>query len=294
MSVADDSNLPHPTYGGRSSVVVGVVALMIATLVAGCYVTPHRPVLRDNGPAIAPPWLVDLPDPEPTNEPKSARGNGNPYTVFGRTYYVRETAAGYDATGIASWYGAKFHGRPTSNGETYDMYALTAAHRALPLPCYVRVTRVDNGRSTIVRVNDRGPFHDDRLIDLSYAAAVKLGFEKSGIARVRVQVVGSDASPSPAPRAAPVVVGRADEQGAIAEVASRTFFLQAGAFRTLAVADRVTSRLRGVVGDKVFVVRVPSDRLFRVRVGPIRGDAELERIKGLVAAAGASGAVTVE
>jgi rare lipoprotein A len=134
----------------------------------------------------------DIPDvariPEPTvrKEPRSRYGNRS-YSVLGKRYHVLESAEGYDETGVASFYGNKFHGRRTSNLEVYDMYAFTAAHKTLPLPSYARVTNLDNGRSIVVRVNDRGPFHSGRIIDLSYAAAVKLGYREQGTARVEVQ-----------------------------------------------------------------------------------------------------------
>lgn len=135
--------------------------------------------------------LSDIPDVTPRAEPPSAYGNMLEYEQSGRWYRVRDTSRGYDETGIASWYGRQFHGRRTSSGEPFDMYAVTAAHRTLPLPSYVSVTNLDNGRTIVVRVNDRGPFHepDRRIIDLSYAAAVKLGMTGSGTARVRVRAV---------------------------------------------------------------------------------------------------------
>ena len=130
-----------------------------------------------------------IPEPQVTNEPRSNRGNHSPYTVLGKSYTVLDDAQGYSETGIASYYGKKFHRRQTSNGEVYDMYAFTAAHRTLPLPSFARVTNLDNGKSVIVRINDRGPFHSGRLIDLSYAAAVKLGYRDRGTAHVRVDAL---------------------------------------------------------------------------------------------------------
>lgn len=142
-------------------------------------------------PAPEPMPLANIPDVTPRAEPPSASGNMLEYEQSGRWYRVLETSRGYDETGTASWYGRRFHGRRTSSGEPFDMYAVTAAHRTLPLPSYVSVTNLDTGRTIIVRVNDRGPFHDpgERIIDLSYAAAVKLGMAGSGTARVRVQAV---------------------------------------------------------------------------------------------------------
>jgi len=125
----------------------------------------------------------------PKVEPKSKYGNPKSYVVFGQRYYTLPTAKGHVEQGIASWYGTKFHGRRTSSGETYDMYAMTAAHKTLPLPTYARVTNMKNGRSIIVRINDRGPFHDNRIIDLSYAAAVKLGIVTTGTGLVEVRAI---------------------------------------------------------------------------------------------------------
>ncbi len=133
--------------------------------------------------------LAGIPDAVPTEEPLSPYGNPPEYEVSGRTYHVMTTSEGYEAEGLASWYGSKFQGRRTSSGEPYDMYGMTAAHRTLPLPTYVEVTNLDNDRSVIVRVNDRGPFHDGRIIDLSYVAARKLGIVGVGTARVRVRAL---------------------------------------------------------------------------------------------------------
>jgi rare lipoprotein A len=234
-----------------------LTALVLLALI-GCVATPVRiPERRDGPPAHTPAELEHLPDPVPRDEPKSARGNPPTYTVLGKTYRVMDTAAGYQATGLASWYGSKFHGRLTSSGEPFDMFTLTAAHRSLPLPTYLRVTNLQNGRSTIVRVNDRGPFHADRLIDLSYAGAVKLGFANYGTARVRVEVI-EDAP---------------------------DYFLQAGAFRDLSAADALKNALGSLTGAPAYVVRVSEDTLFRVRLGPVSGRPEALRLQALIAAA---------
>ena len=145
----------------------------------------YRPGEADTVPADIPD--VDrIPEPEVRTEPRSRYGNRS-YSVLGKRYHVLESAEGYEEVGTASYYGRKFHGRRTSNLEVYDMYAFTAAHKSLPLPSYARVTNLDNGRSIVVRVNDRGPFHAGRIIDLSYAAAVKLGYRDQGTARVEVK-----------------------------------------------------------------------------------------------------------
>jgi hypothetical protein len=147
-------------------------ALLVAALLGGCGGS-SAPVVRDG-----PGKNLDfsrVPDAVPRAEPRSRGGNAASYVVFGQRYHTLASSQGYRSRGIASWYGSKFHGRKTANGEIYDMYAMTAAHRQLPIPTYVEVTNLENGRQIIVRVNDRGPFHDNRVIDLSYAAAGRLG-----------------------------------------------------------------------------------------------------------------------
>ena len=182
----------------RGSALAPLALIAAGLLLASC--TTSRPPVSEGG-AISGPgnyarphkdgepwWDVDvsrIPDavPMPHNGPVKA----TPYTVFGKPYYPIQDARNYRATGIASWYGTKFHGQATANGETYDLYGMTAAHKTLPLPSYVRVTNLENGKSVILRVNDRGPFYSDRIIDLSFAAAKKLGYAESGTARVKVE-----------------------------------------------------------------------------------------------------------
>jgi len=146
----------------------------------------YAPEIQDSVPGTAISDVDQIPEPDVVDLPHSSYGNRSPYNVLGKTYKVLDNAHGYDEVGNASYYGQKFHGRRTSNLEVYDMYAFTAAHRTLPLPSFARVTNLANGKSVIVRINDRGPFHDGRLIDLSYAAAVKLGVYPHGTARVQV------------------------------------------------------------------------------------------------------------
>jgi len=191
-------------------------------------------------------------------EPLSRYGNHSPYEVEGRRYHVMATASGYSERGVASWYGRKFHGRKTSSGEPYDMYRYTAAHRTLPLPSYVEVTNLENGRSVMVRVNDRGPFRKNRLIDLSYMAAAKLGFVEQGTARVEVRAVA------------------AREPGG-AEPAGGEIWLQVGAFSDRQRAERVASRLRraGLAGVIVRSARFAGRRLWRVRMGPFASEYRL-------------------
>ena len=191
------------------------IALLLAATLAACGTSapksrPGAPPYNPNAGRYAlehdvapeahevPDGIDRIPDAVPRVEPRSRGGNSPVYSVFGKTYRVLSDARGFRETGIASWYGKKFHGNRTANGETYDMYRMTAAHKSLPLPSYARVTRLDNGRSVIVRVNDRGPFHRGRIIDLSYAAAAKLGMLGAGSAEVEVVALDPLEPASPA------------------------------------------------------------------------------------------------
>ena len=176
----------------------------------------YAPDVADGAPEI-PPDVANLPEPVPHAEPLSRYGNRSPYAVLDKTYTVLPNAAGYVERGVASWYGTKFDGRPTSSLEPYDMYQFTAAHRTLPLPSYARVTNLENGRSVIVRINDRGPFHEGRLIDLSYAAAIKLGVNVHGTAQVEVRGIDPGQPLPPAPEALSVHVDPARTTRAVAK-----------------------------------------------------------------------------
>ncbi|MFK7915699.1 MAG: septal ring lytic transglycosylase RlpA family protein [Pseudomonadales bacterium] len=241
--------------------------------------------------------LAALPDAIPRLEPRSTRGNPASYEVFGETYRVMASATGYDRTGNASWYGRKFHGQQTSSGEPFDMYALSAAHRSLPIPCFVEVTNLDNQRRTVVRVNDRGPFHSDRILDLSYAAAVKLGFHEQGTARVRVRVVGPQRGTVPEPLIVAQPQPKLQSPTAVAAAlpapvpVAQQWFLQAGAFRQRDSALALRQRLVTLSPAPTFTVQVPADRLYRVRMGPFASRSEAERTQQTLAAARYPGAV---
>jgi rare lipoprotein A len=181
-------------------------------------------------------------------------GNMSPYSIDGISYQVLKDHRNYREQGTASWYGAKFDGHATSNGELYDLYKPSAAHKSLPIPSYARVTNLENGKSIVVRVNDRGPFHSDRLIDLSYAAAVKLGYMEKGTAQVEVEVIE--------------VVGVEDRRD---PVYGDYRFLQIGAFGEESVAESLQSKLQSLLSAPVFISPVDLDgkMLYRVRVGPV-------------------------
>lgn len=272
------------------------IAAILTLLLAACSTVPTGDRDPDRAPSH-PPDLSSLPDPVPRIEPPSRYGNKSPYEVLGKTYYVLPNPGRYREYGQASWYGTKFHGRLTSSGEPYDMYQLTAAHRSLPLPSYLRVTNLVNQRSVIVRVNDRGPFHGDRLIDLSYAAAVKLGFANQGVTRVSLELVdGTDDIPQIAaadPDTGPAVAADGSSTRSTQSDSAR-IFLQAGAFANSASAERLQRDLRPVVGDDVHVQSPSNDRWYRVRIGPLARMSEALRLQALIVAAAFSKPLIVE
>ena len=259
-------------------------------------------ILRDHAPSGD--IKVDhLPDLVPKYEPKSRGGNKSPYEVWGKKYTVMDSAQGYEAQGTASWYGQKFHGHKTSNGETYDMYAFSAAHKSLPLPTYLKVTNLDNQRSVIVRVNDRGPFHGDRLIDLSYAAAARLDYHKKGLARVRVEAI----TPKPGQRYQPKTaasksgvkaIKNPPKPAAIEPTPSFTnvkapsnavsfTHLQLGAFSKQASAKTLENRLLEQYDTTINIeVLHADDGLFKVLVGPYKNESALLKWQQKLAANG--------
>lgn len=226
--------------------------LLITLLLGGCSVIPEK----DGAPA-RPIDVGAIPDAVPRPEPLSKYGNPASYQVNGITYQVLADSAGYRERGIASWYGNKFHGQRTSSGEPYDMYAMTAAHRSLPLPCYARVTNLQNGRSVVVKINDRGPFHDNRLIDLSYAAAARLDILSSGTGMVEMQVIDGRESAVSAPVTASSGV-------------PPRLYLQLGAFGQADNAQRMADKLKEH-GFQPIILPVQSggELLHRVRLGPL-------------------------
>jgi rare lipoprotein A len=215
---------------------------------------------------------------QPVN--RTMAGNRSPYTVNGRSYRVMATEEGFQQTGLASWYGEKFHGHLTSNGEIFDMYQVSAAHTGLPIPSFARVTNLENQRSIIVRVNDRGPFHNDRIIDLSYAAAYQLGFANQGTALVHVESIVAGQQQ---------VLLADNSAAASATQSSGGRYLQAGAFSDLRAAQRLSDRLRDITTRPVFIRSIQADstrqQLHRVRVGPIADPVEIQRITEMMVAA---------
>ncbi|MGQ3891125.1 septal ring lytic transglycosylase RlpA family protein [Legionella sp. CNM-4043-24] len=207
---------------------------------------------------------------KPKYEPYSRYGNPESYAVDGRTYRIMRSTQGYKKRGLASWYGTKFHSQRTSSGEKYDMYAMTAAHKTLPLPSYVRVRNLKNGREAIVKINDRGPFHSDRIIDLSYAAATKLGVLPNGTAPVEIEAVNVGLGGRP-------------------HVAQ--YYIQAGAFGTRQLAQSLQSRLKKAGSARV-TVETHQNR-YIVKVGPFSSRQMSDRYKNQLSRQGIRGAFTL-
>ncbi|HEC75161.1 MAG TPA: septal ring lytic transglycosylase RlpA family protein [Methylophaga aminisulfidivorans] len=221
---------------------------------------------KDSAPKRVPD-VSAIPDAIPKAEPRSRYGNPKQYTVLGKTYRTLNSAEGYQEKGMASWYGTKFHGRRTSSGEIYDMYAMTAAHKTLPLPTYVQVTNLENGKKIIVKVNDRGPFHENRIIDLSYSAATKLGIIAKGTGLVEVKAISTKFKSVEKNMVQPQL-----NTAALSPVIpSASMFLQVGAFSSLKKAEEVKQKIERTVANAVVIVpfELAQGTLYRVRVGPL-------------------------
>ena len=298
---------------------------VIAVGLSACFSAPRRPSPpAASVPLETPPAPQSVPDAVPRIEPRSRNGNPPFYDVLGKRYFVLSSSAGYVERGVASWYGPGFHKVRTSIGEPYNMYGMSAAHKTLPLPAYVRVTNLQNGRSVVVRVNDRGPFVGNRIIDLSYTAASKLDMLRNGTAMVEVRsldapptltaaapnvgptpnVAAAPNVPAPpnvaatlgtfpaaagsAPAGAPVAGATSDGASPVAVPVPGGLFIQAGAFSDPKNAEHMVEKLRGGAYGKVFVRddEIAGRRMYRVRIGPVRDVAEYDRIVAALERAG--------
>ena len=279
------------------------LGLAVAVGLTACFSAPPRPIPTAPPVPVTPPPKPDsIPEVVPRIEPRARSGNPPFYDVFGKRYYVLSSSVGYRERGVASWYGPGFHKVRTSIGEPYDMYGMTAAHKTLPLPAYARVTNLQNGRSVVVRVNDRGPFVGNRIIDLSYSAAAKLDMLRNGTAMVEVRTIDPSAppavitasgttSPTAAPPAAsaPETATQTPGSGVSSPAAAASaLFVQAGAFSDPANAERLAERLRGGSYGKVFVRddQIAGRRMYRVRIGPVPNVAEFDRVVAALERAG--------
>ncbi len=263
-------------------------AVMLVLLVAACNSVPDKQLPQDTESSSdkiqkgryahdkdsGPGEEVDLshiPDAVPRKEARTIAGNKNPYTVLGKTYHLIKDESSYKEKGYASWYGKKFNGYKTSNGEIYDMYAMTAAHKTLPIPSYVRVTNLQNGKTVVVRVNDRGPFHEGRIVDLSYAAAQRIGINKTGTGFVEVEIV--------MPNDPPAIPRRADQGPAVvndSKLPDNTY-LQIAAFSNRDAAKNFAAALATQMSLLPVVhSQMQPKEIHRVRVGPFKTNQELQ------------------
>jgi len=231
--------------------------------------------INDGAPQHVPVNIAAIPDATPRYEPYSPAVNPKFYEVLGKRYYILASSKNYVKQGIASWYGTKFHGKKTANGEKYDMFAMTAAHKTLPIPSYVRVTNIQNQRSVVVRINDRGPFHENRIIDLSYAAAVKLDIQKSGTGFVEVRALepgNTVANKTPA-------------------ALKNTIFLQVGAFSSqfnaLALQKRIQANMP--VNARIQAANHQGNAIFKLQLGPINSVTQADHINAQLAKLGIMG-----
>lgn len=295
------------------------LAICAAVSLTGCLTTSPEST-RTLPPPTPPPGAPSgtAPDVVPRVEPRSRYGNPPFYEVFGKRYYVLSSSTAYLERGVASWYGPGFHKVRTSTGEIYDMYGMTAAHKTLPLPAYVRVTNLENGRSVVVRVNDRGPFVGNRIIDLSYTAASRLDMLRNGTAMVEVRAIDASqptreyrppiltasftppgsgqggalaagrAAPGAGPSPAGVATSGQPPTAPAAATARTALFVQAGAFADPANAERLATKLRGGGYGAIFVRDdlIAGRKMYRVRIGPVADVPEFDRIVAALEGAG--------
>jgi len=251
-------------------------ALLVVLGLAACAGSPTRPggYYRDDGPGERTPDPAKLADAQPRREPLM-RGANQPYDVFGRHYVPFSELRPFTQRGLASWYGKRFQGQKTSSGEPYDMYAMTAAHPLLPIPSYARVTNLANGKSVVVRINDRGPFHSSRIIDLSYAAAYKLGYATAGSTMVEVQSI--------IPGGPPVQTGSAQPESAAADPVAAAepsgVYLQLGAFSERDSAESYRAAIYRRLAWLTDQIRVfASGSLYKLHLGPFPSEADASAI----------------
>ncbi|NOX92142.1 MAG: septal ring lytic transglycosylase RlpA family protein [Gammaproteobacteria bacterium] len=275
-----------PTSFLHNRTVWSATLLLISSLLlSACGSLPHNRYgfAQDSAPAKN----IDhtrVANAVPRVEPRSKYGNPKSYVVQGKRYTVRQSAHGFVQTGDASWYGTKFHGHRTSSGEPYDMYAMTAAHKTLPIPSYVEVHNLDNQRKIIVRVNDRGPFVSGRIIDLSYVAAKKLDITTRGTGRVKIRVI-NPAAPAKAPQASttPVALSSPAIPQRTTTITSNPgqLYLQVGAFTNHDKASQLLNRLVSATQQNVSINRKATNNynVYRVRIGPLRSEADALKLR---------------
>ncbi len=241
--------------------------------ISGCTIDP---TVTDSAPKYVPVNVMAVADAIPRYEKRTRAGNPETYEVLGKRYTVLADSKGYQQRGVASWYGTKFHGKKTANGETYDMYGMTAAHKTLPIPSYVRVTNLKNQRSVVVRINDRGPFHDNRIIDLSYTAAVKLGIQQTGTGFVEVKALE------------PVLQEDAARMESVKQTGSEKMYLQVGAFSNPFNARQLQEKISAIqlTDARLKVSRAQGETLYKVQIGPLTSVDKVDEISTRLAVIG--------
>jgi len=242
------------------------LVLLLTSLLTACGSSPTFFEKGDSAPTHHRD-LSNIPDAVPRTEPRSRYGNPKSYVVRGIRYYVKESSAGFTQRGIASWYGTKFHGRRTSSGEPYDMYAMTAAHKTLPLPTYLEVINLRNNKRVVVKANDRGPFHPNRIIDLSYAAATKLGITASGTGLVEIRAITNTSSLRP-------VTSKIHSDHK--QTATPNIYLQVGAFSSRYNAQQLHHKLHNAAFERAKITT--GNAVFRVRIGPLSSVEEVDQL----------------
>lgn len=266
----EQSTRPHFPITGY--IIIGFFLFFL--VLGGCF----KQTTQD-GPPTRHVDISQIKEPVPHYLPKSPYGNPSSYVIDGKRYHVLKSAKNYDKRGIASWYGTKFHGKLTSTRETYDMFGMTAASPELPIPCFVRVTNLENGKQIIVKVNDRGPFAPNRILDLSYAAAKKLGYERKGTAMVEVTTID-------------VVNPLRNTQVELAHKQPQ-LYLQAGAFVQLDNAEQRKLQLQEITKQPIRISQTESHRLYKVQIGPLKDVEESDQLQLAIEKAGLGEAITV-
>lgn len=262
----------HPLLNSISLKQYRLIFLLMCLVVNGCTTTTaitrkSNPALRD-GPPDHPVDVSGIPDALPRSEPRKRLGIPKSSVVWGEHYYVMNDRSKFVQRGMASWYGSKFHGHKTSSGERYDMYAMTAAHRTLPISSYVQVRNLKNGRTIVVRVNDRGPFHGKRIVDLSYSAAKQLGIVNSGTGMVELR----DVTPRRQSQSVPVTI--------VQQHNSTKLFVQIGAFKKRANADSLLDTIDqpGLPDSRIKTAELNKEPIYRVQLGPVQSLGEAQRV----------------
>lgn len=251
----------------------------LSIFISSCTLEPtDSKYKKDSAPTLVPIDVLGIPNATPINEIRTRAGNSAEYEVFGKQYRVLTNSQGYEKQGIASWYGTKFHGKKTANGEVYNMYAMTAAHKTLPIPCYVRVTHLKNNRSVVVRINDRGPFHTNRIIDLSYAAAVKLGIQQAGTGLVKVVTI----EPEPMAKLAKKNIQLPKNQ------ADSLVYLQVGVFNHQDNARQLQEKLSlsQIKNSTVKIDHSQAQAWYKVQIGPFYSANQVNKVNEKLASLG--------